>query len=425
MAAPTNTSPPHRPFEALGIPGFRAFVATYMLTMMADNVEHVISYWVAFQKFNSPALGGFAVISHWLPFLLFSFGVGSLNDRFDSRRLIQIGGGLFMLVSLGWGYFFITDTLTMGAAMVLLVLHGMAGVFWSTSSQVLLYGIAGTHAGGASLPSAIRLASTARYLGLLVGPGVGSLILTGLGPSRGIAFNALLYLPLIVWLARTPHGSPHARGTTPSSARARGFGELATTLIAVRKLPALWVAIFVSGAASFFIGNSYHAQMPGFARDLGGVEPGRAYAMLLGADAAGALLAGLTLELGFRFTQISLRASIAFALAWGASLSAFAITRSYAWALAFLFAAGFCELSFSSMNQTLVQLSAPHEMRGKVLGLFGMSASGLRLFSGICVGLVGGWIGIHASLLGATLTFMLLVFWKSRLPTLGNPPSRP
>ena len=42
------------------------------LAMMADSIEHVISYWVAFQKFQSPALGGFAVLSHWLPFLLFS-----------------------------------------------------------------------------------------------------------------------------------------------------------------------------------------------------------------------------------------------------------------------------------------------------------------------------------------------------------------
>src|SRR5438552_3259735 len=37
--------------------------------MMADSIEHVISYWIIFQKFHSPALGGFAVLSHWLPIL--------------------------------------------------------------------------------------------------------------------------------------------------------------------------------------------------------------------------------------------------------------------------------------------------------------------------------------------------------------------
>src|SRR3954464_9304084 len=101
------------PSSALRTPGFRTFLLTFMLAMMADNIEHVISYWVAFEKFHSAALGGFAVVSHWLPFLLFSVATGALNDRFDSRRIIQVGALLFMVVSLGWGYFFITGTLRM------------------------------------------------------------------------------------------------------------------------------------------------------------------------------------------------------------------------------------------------------------------------------------------------------------------------
>src|SRR3954454_10658118 len=139
----SSTKQHTRAFGGLGLPGYRAYLATFTLTMMADNVEHVISYWVAFQKFHSAALGGFAVVSHWLPFLLFSVWVGGLNDRFDSRRLIQAGAILFIIASAGWGYFFLTDTLELWHAMVLLVIHGCAGVLWSTSSQVLLYDIVG------------------------------------------------------------------------------------------------------------------------------------------------------------------------------------------------------------------------------------------------------------------------------------------
>ena len=87
--------------------------------MMADNVEHVISYWMMYQKFHSPALGGFAVVSHWLPFLLFAGLTGLLADRFDIRRLIQTGMVLYMIVSVCWGIMFLTDTLTMPRAMVL------------------------------------------------------------------------------------------------------------------------------------------------------------------------------------------------------------------------------------------------------------------------------------------------------------------
>jgi sugar phosphate permease len=77
---------------------------------------------------------------------------------------------------------------------------------------------------------------------------------------------------------------------------------------------------------------------------------------------------------------------------------AFALVHSYPVALAVLFAAGFFELSFSSMTQTLVQLNAPDASRGRVLGLFNMAAAGLRTFSGITVGLAGSLVSIHVSL---------------------------
>ena len=148
--------------------------------MMADNVEHVISYWVAFQKFHSPALGGFAVVSHWVPYLVFSVPVGALNDRFDSRRLIQIGAGLVhgRVARLGL-LLRHRHAARSGTRWLLLSLHGCAGVFWLTSSQVLLYDVVG----GAGIASAVRLNATARYLGMLAGPGVGSLILRTLGPE--------------------------------------------------------------------------------------------------------------------------------------------------------------------------------------------------------------------------------------------------
>src|SRR6201988_4042506 len=89
-------------FAALRTPDYRRYFALSLLAMTADNIEHVISYWVIFQKFHSPTLAGFAVISHWVPFLLFSVFSGALADRYDCRKLIQIGQALFMLASLTW-----------------------------------------------------------------------------------------------------------------------------------------------------------------------------------------------------------------------------------------------------------------------------------------------------------------------------------
>jgi len=74
-----------------------------------------------------------------------------------------------------------------------------------------------------------------------------------------------------------------------------------------------------------------------------------------------------------------------------------------------LFIAGFVELGFNSMAQSLVQLNAPAQIRGQVIGVFSMAANGLRTFSGLSVGLLGASIGIHNSLTYSAAA-LLLVF---------------
>src|ERR1700744_3123734 len=202
--------PAKRSFAAMRHSGFRAQFTTYVLAMMADNIEHVISYWMVDQKFHSPALAGFAIVSHWLPFLMFSVASGALADRFDPRRIIQIGMALFITASLSWSYFFVTGSLQMWQAMVILVIHGCAGVLWQTPNQMLLYDIVGP----SDLESAVRLNAMARYLGVLVGPGVGGAILIPLGPAHGIMLNTVFYLPLVLWLIKAPY-APHPRRSPP------------------------------------------------------------------------------------------------------------------------------------------------------------------------------------------------------------------
>jgi MFS family permease len=387
-------------------PPYRAQFAAYVLAMMADNIEHVISYWVVFQKFHSPALAGFAVLSHWLPFLMFSVAVGGLADRLDPRRIIQCGMLLFILASAGWGIFFITDTLQMWSAMLLLVVHGCAGVLWQTPNQLLLYDIVGP----SGLPSAVRLNAMARYLGVLVGPGVGGAIMLALGPSHGIVLNTLFYFPMLLWLSWAPAG---ARGAAPRRFAVRGLADIVDTIRAIGTHRVLTSMTLLAALASLMVGNAYSAQMPGFAADLGHGDPGVSYSVLLAADAAGGLLAGIALEAWGRLKPAP-RTAIALAMLWSVSLLAFATVGVYALAIGLLFAAGFFELSFNTMAQALVQLNAPADIRGRVVGLFNMAGLGMRAFSGVTVGVVGAAIGIHWSLglSAAVLLALLLVLHR-------------
>jgi MFS family permease len=406
--APLSTK---RSFAAMRHPGFRAQFITYVIAMMADNIEHVISYWMVYQKFHSPALGGFAIVSHWLPFLLFSVASGALADRFDPRRIIQTGMTLFIIASLSWGYFFVTGTLQMWQAMVILVIHGCAGVLWQTPNQMLLYDIVGP----SDLESAVRLNAMARYLGILIGPAVGGAILLTLGPAPGIMVNTLFYLPLVLWLVKAPYG-PRFRTGVPAPRRAvRGFGDIVQTVRDIKHHSVIISMTLLAGAASFFVGNAYSSQMPGFANDLGHGDPGVSYSLLLAADAAGALLAGVVLE-GRGLLPPRPRTAIMLAMLWCVALATFSLSKSYPLAFVFLFAAGFLELSFNAMAQTLVQLNAPLDKRGRVIGLFNMSSLGLRAFSGISVGLVGSLIGVHWSLALSALATMAVAGGLLALP---------
>jgi MFS family permease len=376
--------------------------------MLADNIEHVISYWVMFQKFHSPALGGFAVISHWVPYLLFSVYSGALADRFDPRRIIQLGMVMFVCVSLAWGVLFITDSLQEWHARVLLIVHGVAGVLWGPASQLLLHDIVEP----AVLPSAVRLGATARYLGMLTGPAVGGALLLAFGPAHGIIINALIYLPMILWLWKAPYGPKFRAAASAPKPAVNGFSDLIETFRSIRNNTTVLCMTFLAALVAFFVGNAYQAQMPGFAADLGHGDPGASYSMLLAADAAGALIAGFVLE-SKGLLRPSARTALTLAMAWCIALAAFALIPVYWVALPLLFAAGFLELSFNSMAQALVQLGAPPSIRGRVIGAFSMAASGMRTFSGITVGLVGGLIGIHYSLSSsaAVLFVSLAIVW--------------
>jgi MFS family permease len=402
-SAQTNAGEPPKSFAALRHPQYRMYFITTALAMMADNIEHVISYWMLYQKFHSPTLAGIAILTHWLPFLLFSVYSGALADRFDNRRIIQLAMLLYMTASLGWALLFLTDTVQQWHAVLLLTIHGVAGVLWIPASQLLIHDIVG----GKNLQSAVRLNATSRQLGILMGPAIGGALMLIFGAAAGLLINILIYLPLIIWLSKTPHGARQPRAPGERAARAGGLADTLATLRLARGNRILISMIALAGMSSFFIGNAFQAQMPEFAHDLGTEKAEFSYSVLLAANAGGAFLGGMLLE-ARSLLQASARSAIIFTLLWCCSIAGFALTDNYPLAVALMFVAGFLNLTFNSMAQTLVQVHAPPQLRGRMIGLYNMSNNGLRAFSGITVGMLGAAIGIHSSLALCALVLLLL-----------------
>jgi MFS family permease len=377
-------------FGALRNRDCRAYLGGSMLSMHADNIEHVITYWVLWKTFHSSALVGFQVLSHWVPFLLFSVYSGALADRYDCRRVIQVAQVLFMSASVGWGILFLTDTLTLWNACLLLVVHGLAGTLWGPAEQLMLHDFVGT----ADLPSAVRMNATAKSLGILFGPVVGSALLLGLGPTAGIFANVLIYLPLTLFLARTRF-TGHNRDGDVKRVRLsaldalRVFGEIRGNSTVVSM-------IVLGGLASFFIGVALQSAMPIFAADFGSGE-GLTYGVLLFANGVGGVVGGIVLEATGR-VPATVRTAVISTLVFGLSIVGFSVTGSYLLAVLLLVVGGMANLTAMSTGQTVVQLAAPAAKRGRVIGLYGMAANGLRFGSGITVGFLSGVVGVHWSL---------------------------
>ena len=405
-----NTKPDEaeapKSFAALRHPGARVYLIGSCLAMMGDSIEHVISYWIMWEKFQSPELGGFAIISHWLPFLLFSFWSGALADRFDPRRIIQIGMALFMLASLGWGYFFVTDSLEKWHAVVLLSIHGIAGVLWNPAAQLFVHDMVG----GQQRQSAIRMMSSARMLGFLMGPAIGGGLMLAFGPAIGILVNVLIYVPLALWLWKAPYG-PKFRSpeeAAPKRQRAvKSFVDVVAAIKEISTVPVVFSMTMLAGVAAMIVGNAHQAQMPEFAYDFGFSDTSIRYAILLAAAATGAFTAGVVLE-SKSLLPAKVNTAFVLALIWCLAIGGFAVTTNYYLAVALLFFAGFVDLAFNAMTRTLAQIHAPPDLRGRAIGLYNVGSLGMRTFSGITVGIGGGYIGIHWSL-GISVVILFFV----------------
>lgn len=387
-----------RRFPALSVPHFRLYSATALLSMAADNIEHVIGYWVIWQLTQSPFWLGYAVVAHWLPFTLFSFHAGSLADRIDCRRLIHISQGLYIFVSFGWGFLYLTDQLQIWHIAVLLIVHGLAGLIFGPSSMLIIHEMVGEE----KLVSAVSLNAALRPLATTIGPAIGGFLMATVGPGWGFLINILIYLPLSVVVMLFPY-----QGDTVTKRREGGWSFILEGLDVVRQSPTIVATLIVVAATSFLLGNAFQALIPAFAQQLGVSSTG--YSILLSANGLGAILGGFLLG-WVGTTKLRPVMVTVGALIWSLLLSLFAVSTVYVVSLALLCMVGTMQIIFVSMSQSIVQTWAPQAVRGRVIGVYNFAAHGMRVLSGFFLGSLASLIGPpNALLLLATLIALVIL----------------
>ena len=378
-AAPVPVASPFRGlrFDALEIPTFRAYFAASTLSSAGDGMENVIRAWLVLQLAGeaAPFWLGMMVFAHWVPFTFFSLYGGVLADRYDNRKVQLVSQVLLLCAAVGVAYATLAGFVTVWWIFVLLLFHGFAGAIGQPARQTLIHAMVGRE----NLVSAVSLNASVSQVAQVVGPVVAGFLLVAFGPGWGFLVNALTFIPLLVLLLviRVPRlGAPAVKQPMRDS-----LGEGVSF---VRARPSVAAFISVEMLSAVFLGHTFTSLLPVFATlRLGSDQLG--YAFLVAAGGVGAVISGIYLA---TLTEVHHkgRLIIGAAMTSVVAIFLFALSTSYPASFVLLIVVGGASVLTQSLTNTTIQLSAPDNLRGRVMGAYVFATQGLRVLNGPLLG---------------------------------------
>src|SRR5690606_1354648 len=220
----------------------------------------------------------------------------------------------------------------------------------------------------------------------LVGPAAGAALLFTIGPAAGMFAIALFYVPFLVHLTLSPYDG---HGRRPKETTRVRLTEVVGILRELPQQPRILVVTVLQGAVGLLVGVALMPLLPEFGILLGVDESGLGYGILLVAMSVGAVAGGLALEASGR-VKATPTVSVASQLVFAVAVLGFALSPWFAVSVALLVVAGVTSILALSTSQTVVQLEAPPEKRGRYMGAFNSTNMGFRVGSGLLIGLLAG-----------------------------------
>src|SRR5256885_4800710 len=371
-AGEATVAPRRIRFEALSVPTFRWYWIFSWVSSTGDGMENVIRNVLVYQLAGAtaPFWLGMMVFAHWVPFTFFSLYGGVLADRYDNRKVQIVAQLLLMAAAIAIAIVTIGGVVTTWWLFGLLLLHGFAGAIGGPAQQTLIHSMVGP----SKLLSAISLNSTARQFSSVIGPAVAGFIVIAFGPGWGFLINAFTFVPLLVFLALVRVKPLGARSVTPIRAALRDG------LRFVRGRPFIAALIGVEMLGVIFLGHTFNSFLVLFAHDVLHVDD-LGYSFLLVGSGIGAVVAAFYLAYA-RGRRHSGRFVVAAAMAEMLAILVFAFSTNYALSFALLIVVGGAAVLTQSLTNTKIQLSAPNDIRGRVMGAYTFGTQGMRVLNG-------------------------------------------
>jgi MFS family permease len=387
---PQDRRPPSPTFASLGDRNFRLFLAGLFVSGTGVWMQRIAQDWLVLTLTDSPTAVGLTTAFQFLPTLLLGLHAGVLADRLPKRRVLQATQGGMALVAAVLAALTFTGAVRAWHVYVLATALGAVAAVDNPVRQAFVTEIVGV----GQVRSAISMVSSTFQIGGLVGPLIGGLLVGLVGPGWAFLLNAVSYLGPLTALAliRLP-GQPSPPGGQQTATGLRNGLRYAATHPTV-----LWPTVMV-GTFGFFT-VSLPVTLAAFAKNEFG-SGALGAGILNGAAAAGALCGALVSARRRNRLRLRTIAAAAGLLAAAQVLASFGTSQVALTLLVVL--VGAANLGFLTSAQSLVQLTVPEHLRGRIVAIYLLAFMGSGAVGGPVVGYIDETLGARFGLLVAGL----------------------
>ncbi len=340
----------------------------------------------------------------FIPGILLVLVIGQVTDRYDRRAILSTCQAVesvtaaALLTAAIWGV--ISRELILGAAFVL----GAARAFELTAMQTIVPSLVPLPL----VPRAVAGSATANQSATIIGPAIGGFVYA-VSPLVVYGTCCVLFVlaGLLVLRIRIERSTP-AREPFTLSVFFAGFGFIRRSPIILGAISLDLFAVLLGGAT---------ALLPVFARDIHAAGPW-ALGLLRAAPAVGALGMAIVLT-RWSFERNAGRIMFASVAAYGVATIVFALSGTFAIALAALVVLGASDMVSVVIRMTLVQLGTPDEMRGRVTSVNALFIGASNQLGEFRAGAAAAWFGtVPTVLFGGIGTLIIVALWMWLFPPL-------
>lgn len=375
-------------------PAYRRLWSSTIVTAVGSQLTAVAVPKQIYDITGSSAWVGYASLAGLLPLMVFALWGGAVADSMDRRTLMLVTNTGIAVTSL---LFWLQAVSGLDSVAVLMVLLALQQAFFGLNSPARNASIARLVPAG-ELAAANALGSTVMQTGLVAGPLLAGALIPVIGLAELYLIDALALCVTLWAVVRLPALPPL---TTPGSGRRAGWREVAAGFRYI-SLHKVLLLSFLADIIAMVLGMP-RALFPQLAAETyASYGEGLALGLLFAAIPIGAVLGGLFSGTFSRARRHGLMV-IAAVMAWGAAVTAFGLSTSLWFAVAFLAVAGAADMVSMVFRGAILLSAATDEMRGRMQGVFTVVVAGGPRLADVLHGTAGSAFGPRAAVAGGGL----------------------